>query len=44
MHRVININTVDRYSIPVFFGPNGDARIEVLPTCHGRDRPPYTNR
>jgi isopenicillin N synthase-like dioxygenase len=39
-HRVINTNRVDRYSIPVFFGPSGDARIEVLPTCHGRDRPP----
>jgi isopenicillin N synthase-like dioxygenase len=39
-HRVINGNTVDRYSIPVFFGPSGDARIEVLPTCQGPGRPP----
>jgi isopenicillin N synthase-like dioxygenase len=39
-HRVINSNDVDRYSIPVFFGPSGDAMIEVLPTCQSRGRPP----
>jgi isopenicillin N synthase-like dioxygenase len=39
-HRVINTNTVDRYSIPVFFGPSGDAMIECLPTCQGPDRKP----
>ncbi|HEY2533502.1 MAG TPA: 2OG-Fe(II) oxygenase family protein [Xanthobacteraceae bacterium] len=39
-HRVINTYEVDRFSIPVFFGPSGDALIEVLPTCHGPTRPP----
>jgi isopenicillin N synthase-like dioxygenase len=39
-HRVINNNAVERYAIPVFFGPSGDALVEVLPTCQGPDRPP----
>jgi isopenicillin N synthase-like dioxygenase len=39
-HRVINNNAIDRYSIPVFFGPSADALVEVLPTCQGPDRPP----
>jgi len=38
-HRVINTNDVERYSIPVFFGPSADALIEVLPTCQGPGRP-----
>lgn len=39
-HRVINTHTVDRYSIPVFFGPHLDAMVEVLPTCQGPSNPP----
>jgi isopenicillin N synthase-like dioxygenase len=38
-HRVINTNNAERYSIPVFFGPSGDALVEVLPTCVSPSRP-----
>jgi len=39
-HRVINTNEVDRYSIPIFFGPDDETLVEVLPTCQGPGRPP----
>jgi isopenicillin N synthase-like dioxygenase len=39
-HRVINTAEIDRYSIPVFFGPSGDALIECISTCQSADNPP----
>ena len=41
MHRVRNnSSTEDRYSIPFFYSPRPDSRIECLPTCADAEHPP----
>ena len=41
MHRVKNNSgTQDRYSIPFFYSPRPDSRIECLPTCTDAQHPP----
>lgn len=39
LHRVINANEQERYSIPFFFDPNADAYVEALPSCVTPERP-----
>ena len=38
-HRVINTSGKDRYTFPVFYGPDFDTLIECLPACQGPDNP-----
>ena len=41
MHRVKNnLSGTDRYSVPFFYSPRPDARIECLPGCSSAERPP----
>lgn len=40
LHRVINKNGNERYSIPFFFEPSFDAVVECLSTCCSEDKPP----
>ena len=39
-HRVVNVSGAERYSIPFFFDPNFQAKVEALPSCTGPERPP----
>jgi isopenicillin N synthase-like dioxygenase len=38
-HCVINSSGKERFSIPMFFGPNPDTLIECVPTCVSADNP-----
>ena len=40
IHRAINRSGRQRYSIPLFFGPNPDVEIAVLDSCQAPDNPP----
>lgn len=39
-HRVLNRSGRERYSIPVFYDPDFDTRVECLPNCATADHPP----
>jgi isopenicillin N synthase-like dioxygenase len=38
-HRVVNLQGVERYSIPFFFDPDLDAEVSCLPTCQSAENP-----
>jgi isopenicillin N synthase-like dioxygenase len=40
VHRVVQHNKDDRYSMPFFFGFNFDEKLGVLPTCASEENPP----
>ncbi|KAJ2919150.1 hypothetical protein MD484_g1261, partial [Candolleomyces efflorescens] len=39
VHRAINRNGVERYSIPLFFGIDYNAKLEPMPNCVSPERP-----
>ncbi|KAG1822685.1 uncharacterized protein BJ212DRAFT_1444963 [Suillus subaureus] len=39
VHRAVNRNGVDRYSIPLFFGTDYDVNIEPIASCVSTERP-----
>ncbi|MGQ0655676.1 MAG: isopenicillin N synthase family dioxygenase [Betaproteobacteria bacterium] len=39
-HRVLNRSGRERYSIPVFYDPDYDAKVECLPNCSSASNPP----
>ncbi len=39
VHRAINRSGRERYSIPLFFGPNPDVEVAVLESCHSANNP-----
>ncbi|OAX38440.1 Clavaminate synthase-like protein [Rhizopogon vinicolor AM-OR11-026] len=39
VHRAVNRNGVDRYSIPLFFGTDYDVNIEPIASCVSAERP-----
>jgi len=38
-HRVYNVSGKERFSCPIFFGPNYSSKVGVLPTCISASRP-----
>jgi len=40
VHRAVNRSGVERYSIPLFFGSNYDAKLEAIPSCCSEEFPP----